>query len=647
MMNTPILQNEDARLAALATYDILDTPAEEAFDGITRIAAALLDVPVALVSMVDADRQWFKSSHGLRDNGLRAMETPRDVSFCAHVVAEEEPLIVSDARDDKRFVDNPLVTGEPRIRFYAGMPLRNADGFVLGALCAIDHDRRINIPPEKLELLHILSQQVVDQLELRRAGRVLQRERTFLNTLLDNLPQAAVMVFGSDRRAKRGFGSATPSLADQPTTCDCADACLTGAAGRAEATQDDHRFEVGLVPVADPVEPLGVALCHSITERDRLRDQLARQQRLVTTGKLAASISRELNNPLTFMIGNLDHGVEELRAISRASPSGRTESLNEVLVEVRDGAERIRRIVRGLRAFARAESQRVRVDLHRLVDVSIDMSLHELRHTCTVLREFAPVPRLICDEAQLSQVLVNLLINAGQCFPERDPLRNRVTVRTRAHSDGGVLIVVNDNGPGIEPDVLPRIFDPFFTTSETGRDSGLGLSISQNLIEQHGGTLTCQTKLGEGSEFQIRLPPSKEEDAVPKPKPADDSHGRVLMVDDEPTVLRSLGRLLKGRHEVVLESDPREALKRLEAGEHFDVVFCDLTMPHIDGMELYSRVSAARPELAKRFVFISGGVQSSRLRKFLDEAPNQLLDKPVGIDELRRVARRFVRGDQD
>lgn len=167
----PLPFDETRRLEILAEYDVLDSPAEVSFDAITTLAAELLGVPIALVSIVDADRQWFKSRYG-----LAVPETPRSVSFCSHVVASGAPLVVSDAFDDARFADNPLVTGEPRVRFYAGSPLRTPGGQVLGTLCAIDHEAR-QLTPRQLELLDLLAGQVVALLELRRRNLLLIEER--------------------------------------------------------------------------------------------------------------------------------------------------------------------------------------------------------------------------------------------------------------------------------------------------------------------------------------------------------------------------------------------------------------------------------------------------------------------------------------
>jgi GAF domain-containing protein len=170
-MKAPIPRNEPKRLKVLWQYDVLDTVPEEVFDNLTDLAAVICEAPVALISLVDEDRQWFKSKVG-----TSISETSRDISFCAHAILNDDLLIVSDASKDPRFKNNPLVTGKQRIRFYAGAPLVTPDGHALGTLCVLDKKPR-TLRPQQKQALRVLAQHVVSQLELRRHARELVEAR--------------------------------------------------------------------------------------------------------------------------------------------------------------------------------------------------------------------------------------------------------------------------------------------------------------------------------------------------------------------------------------------------------------------------------------------------------------------------------------
>lgn len=181
-------QDEDARLAALRGYEVLDSAREEAFDRITRLASAIFEVPIALVSLVDEARQWFKSDHG-----LGVSQTPREVSFCGHAILERAPMVVSDAQGDERFADNPLVLGAPHIRFYAGAPLVTPRGQAVGTLCLIDRQPR-SLTPAQRQVLSDLAALVVDQLELRRTRLRAEREARQVRALAAALPAPVLVV---------------------------------------------------------------------------------------------------------------------------------------------------------------------------------------------------------------------------------------------------------------------------------------------------------------------------------------------------------------------------------------------------------------------------------------------------------------------
>lgn len=169
MQAAPIPENEAARLETLRQYEILDTESEEVFDDLTKLAAYICGTPSAFITLIDANRQWFKARVG-----LEVQETPRDVSFCAHAITRPGHLIIEDATQDPRFADNPFVLNDPFIRFYAGVPLLSPEGFAIGTLCVMDKTPR-RLDDKQIEALDMLANQVISQLELRREIRFVKR----------------------------------------------------------------------------------------------------------------------------------------------------------------------------------------------------------------------------------------------------------------------------------------------------------------------------------------------------------------------------------------------------------------------------------------------------------------------------------------
>jgi GAF domain-containing protein len=197
-MTVPILQNEKKRLKVLWQYEVLDTVPEEVFDDLTELAARICEAPIALISLVDEKRQWFKSKVG-----VSVSETSRDLSFCAYAITQSDLFIVPDATRDKRFANNPLVTSEPKIRFYAGAPLITPDGHALGTLCIIDKVPR-QLRPEQQQALRILARHVVSQLELRRRSRELGDVRRESARFKDDLEKARAELAQARRELARG-----------------------------------------------------------------------------------------------------------------------------------------------------------------------------------------------------------------------------------------------------------------------------------------------------------------------------------------------------------------------------------------------------------------------------------------------------------
>src|SRR5262249_5187259 len=254
---------------------------------------------------------------------------------------------------------------------------------------------------------------------------------------------------------------------------------------------------------------------------------------------------------------------------------------------------------------------------------------------------------------RLGQVFLNLLVNAVQAIPDGSPTDHEIRIVTRMER-GRVLVEIGDDGLGIPAEILPRIFDPFFTTKPIGVGTGLGLAICHGIVAAMNGEITVETELGRGTTFLVSLPAATQEARVrPAPSPraravldgarAGDARLRVLVVDDEPALSRALTHILSPTCEVAQAHGGSEALEMLEHDDRFDIIFCDLVMPEVSGMDVYERIEASRPALAQRFAFMTGGAFTARARDFLERTQNPCIAKPFDLEELAALLRRVKR----
>lgn len=367
---------------------------------------------------------------------------------------------------------------------------------------------------------------------------------------------------------------------------------------------------------------------------ERLRQtstMLIEAEKLASLGRFIASIAHEINNPLTAVLGYAD-----FLAAGDLDPEAQS-----LLAQLRDGAERVRTIVRNLQIFARQQrSGLTQVSLNLLIEQTLtlkrgDFSLDQI----TVSTELGDLPSTWADAGQLGQVLLNLLVNAQHALRGR-PLPRTIKLRTWAEPGPRLLLSVCDNGPGIPPELGERIFEPFFTTKPAGQGTGLGLSICQGIVTAHGGHIRAEPAPGGGTCMVIELP-WRSTPTAPAPAPATPTSAsavvprgqQILLVEDDPAVVGVVRAALARENRLVIAGNGAEAL-RLAMGEIYDLVLCDMKMPAMDGPTFYRHLADARPDLARRLLFISGDTSSAATRAFLEAARRPLLPKPFTPEEL-------------
>jgi PAS domain S-box-containing protein len=360
--------------------------------------------------------------------------------------------------------------------------------------------------------------------------------------------------------------------------------------------------------------------------------------RLAGIGTLAAGVAHEINNPLAYVLTNLAWLREQLGGPG-APPPG---ELRKVIEEAHDGASRVRDIVQHMRLFARPDERIGPVDVRAAARSAITLAQNEIRHRASLVTRLLDVPPVLGNENRLAQVFLNLLSNAAQAIPAGHADRNEIRLEVRAGEGRTVVAEVRDTGGGIEEGVRAHLFEPFFTTKAVGEGMGLGLFVCHGIVTGMGGRIEVDSRPGAGTTFRLVLPAAPEAsaqgEAAAAPAPAPARRGRILVLDDDERVASALRRILQRDHEVDVATDARAALERVRAGESWDLVFCDLMMPEMSGMEWFEEVGRAAPALGQRVVFVTGGAFTEAARAFLERVPNARLEKPFTPDEVRAVA---------
>ena len=547
---------DPARLNELLRLRLLDSPPEASFDRLTRLAARTLGAQVSLVSLVDDHRQFFKSAYGLPEPWASQRETPLSFSFCQHVVARGEALVIEDARLDPLVADNPTLFGALA---YLGVPLKTQTGHTLGSFCvianspmrwtAVDQETMTELAASVMSEIWLRQTQV----ELAETNASLMRQVALGKATLDDLRHSDARLQAAQRLARVGSfefhcnGTLGAHWSDEALRI------LNISKTRAPAsvaefvdtyvhTDDQHRVKLVLStaiakqqpgeieyrvssadgktrPLLTAVEPevradgSTAAICTAVdvTERyeaeaalSEYRNELWHVARVATVGEMVTVMAHEINQPLAA----ISHTANACARFNTNSCMERAQLVKH-LNTISDQAKRASTILRQLRSFVRKRPPTLdRVDLEHVIDDVIGLLSPAIRDLRVQISRNRPgsLPRVSGDEIQLGQLVLNLMRNALdaiESIPQSDRL---ISISTHAPNPEQVELEIGDNGPGITPEARAKIFDPFFTTRAKGL--GMGLPISKTIAETHGGSLIlCEPKQGaHGAIFRITFP---------------------------------------------------------------------------------------------------------------------------------------------
>ena len=393
-----------------------------------------------------------------------------------------------------------------------------------------------------------------------------------------------------------------------------------------------------------------------ITGQRLIQSKLLQTEKMAALGQLVSGIAHELNNPLTSI-----QGYAQL-LLSRRSASDRSADARRISQE----AARAGRIVKNLLLFSReTKPERRAVNLNEVIERTFALRAYELKieNILVDLVLDEGLPHTLADAAQLQQVVLNLIVNAEQAIQqgrEQGGSHGQIRIRTRRLAGDRIGMEISDDGPGIPPEVVSRIFDPFFTTKPVGVGTGLGLSIVYGIVQEHGGEVSVESQPGHGATLTVELPAlaaaafdfTAEEPAaarrgvavVPAPSRvrAERRPERILVVEDEPTVAQLIADVESEEgYRVDMLLDSREALDRLDK-KNYDLVICDLKMPHLDGPGIYRALVRAENPLQHRLLFVTGDTVSPRTLEFLNSSGLPYLAKPFLVEELKESVRRAL-----
>ena len=635
-------ESDEKRVAALHRYQVLDTPEESAFDRITELAARLFQAPIAVVSFVDRERQWFKSHFG-----LNIAETPREHSFCAHTILSDLTMVVGDAAKDHRFRDRAMVVGNCRIRFYAGAPLINPEGHRIGTLAVMDTRPRSAFTEEEIASLADLAGVVMHELNLQRElanlraqGGAGSEAEAKLRALMESASQAIIAVDHKglievvNNKTEELFGYQREELIGQRLEMLLPDALRQqhvnhrkdyfarpharpmgiglDLAGRRKNGQE-FPIEISLNYVEVGGHSLAISFVTDISERIRLEQQLRQSQKMDAVGQLAGGVAHDFNNLLTVIQGYSAMALEGM---------GPEDELREPLEEIEKSAISAASLTRQLLTFSRLQVVRPKVLNVNAVIKQMEKMLRrvigeDVELTMVGADDLADIQ---ADPGLIEQIVMNVAINARDAMPQGGKLivetanlfldkeyaGAHLAIKTGNH----VMLAVTDTGTGMDAGVLSHIFEPFYTTKPQGRGTGLGLATVYGIVQQMEGSIWVYSEPGRGTTFKIFFPvvegSGRSDVEAPEGRMVSRGQETILLVEDEEGVRKFVRTMLEKQGYTVVEAaDTEKALSlATDFPDRIDLLLTDVIMPRMNGPELAGRIAAIRPGL--KVLFMSG-----------------------------------------
>lgn len=635
------------RLAALRALGLLDAPPAEPFKTYVRLAARLTGAPVALVSLVEDQRQFFAASLGLGEPP--PAETPISHSFCQHVVRSGDVLQIDDAKAHPLVAANPSVT-ELGVEAYLGAPVRHPDGHLLGAICALAHEPR-NWSSADVDVLRDLARLVDGEIASLHQKLIGARENLVLDMMSDAVivTDAQRRVLEWNRAAEELFGYTREQMVGQrrPDFQHPEDEVKVRPelnvalrehgrwAGQYRILRPDGQerlVESEAVQVRGPDGRTlaSMSISRDITERRRVEDAMLKAQRMESLGQLAGGLAHDFNNLLSAILGSV--------SLAHLSDEPLDDSMRENLETIETAARRGADITRRLMSFARGELTRLTtLDLAEVVHDVIRISRPSVPRTIDMTISTNGRKALVeGDATQLQQALLNIVLNAAYVMPRG----GRISFDLRVNDEGPqplARVSVADTGPGMEEEVRERVFEPFFTTKPQGLGTGLGLASTYGIVTGLGGAISVESTLGEGTTFVIELPLAAGTPGAVAPAEAEGDTGPILVVDDEDIVRRATASMLRGFGlEVVDVSNGRAAVDLVQsAPKRWVAVVLDLVMPGYTGAECFREISRLNPDLP--VIIASGYAPESYLEDEDRRRVSAVLQKPFTMARLREV----------